>query len=128
MDLHRIAGDWAVPIVVAIIGAGGLDFIRSMIRARREEAQKETPEGRKATHLGLADKSLLILERTNTALSRDLDAERRAHAKTADRYEKALAAERARNDELRRELRQVEEQLRQALAQVDAIKTRHKID
>lgn len=106
-------------IVVALIGAGILNWVRDAYLARK--AGKNTPS---AKNIAEVDASLVVvakardeLQQDNTRLRQELAEERASHNEDRDRW----AYEKAR---LRDEIDQLEAKLRGLLREVEELRTR----
>lgn len=115
-------------ILVALIGAGLLSFVRDAIRAWRAKRHADSPIGRDSLHVDAADQSLLVvvkardeLEEDNRRLRLQLGEERRMRAEDN-------AAARQREINLRAEIDQLEQKVRDILREVEELRNRHRAD
>jgi len=111
-------------IVVALLGAGILTFLRDGLKALRLRRRAATPAGRDALYLETADKSLLVVAKARDELGEDnarlrlsIVEERSRHAEDRAQWARDKAV-------LRGEIDALEGKLRALLNEVSALRTR----
>lgn len=108
-------------VIVALIGAGLLDWARNLVKARlqarREGIAALSPEGRAADHLAFADASILVVAKARDELAEDNTRLRSELAET-----RATAAEERLNHATEREAWRVERA--EMRREIDLLETR----
>lgn len=120
-------GETVSTVLVALIGAGLLNFARDGIKALVAGRRARTPEARESYTVAAADESLLVvakardeLEKDNARLRAERTEEDRRHA--VDRETWALE-----KVQLRSEIDALEVKLRGLLDEFTALKSRHAV-
>lgn len=116
----------ATQIIVALIAAGLLSYIRDAIKTWRDARKANTPSARDAATVAEVDASLVVvakardeLEEDNRRLRLTISEERARHAEDRDRWDREKRA-------LREEIDGLEHRLRALLAEVEQL--RHRAD
>ena len=114
----------ATNIVVALIAAGLLSYIRDAIKTWRNARKASEPSARDAATVAQVDASLVVvakardeLEEDNLRLRQTISEERSRHAEDRDRWDKEKRA-------LRAEIDGLESRLRLLLSEVEQLRSR----
>ncbi|WP_432482605.1 hypothetical protein [Kineococcus esterisolvens] len=117
--------DVLTPLLVALIGAGLLNFVRDGIKALRARRERDSTAGRQAAHVSAVDQSLLVVVKARDELAEDNERLRAMLAQErqgrAEDNERAAARERA----YREEIEALETRVRAILSELEALRTRH---
>lgn len=122
--MSTLISESLTPIIVALIGAGLLGFVRDGIRGFRARKAAGSPTARETLAVGVADASLLVvakardeLEEDNARLRVSIVEERNRHAEDRAQWAREKAA-------LRGEIDSLEAKLRGLLDEVTALRSR----
>lgn len=126
--------EWT-PVIVALITAGLLTYVRDAVKWLGVRRREQTPEGRQTMSIATVDQSLTVvakardeLESDNALLRATLAEERAAHASERSDLIRRHAAERMQwGDEkatLKAEIADLERRLREMLTEVENLRLR----
>lgn len=116
---------WAVPIIVALIAAGLLGYVRDGVKAWRDIKKRKTPEGRDSARVVAADESLLVVVKARDELENDNARLRLELQETRTRAAEDRAGWAAEKADMRQEIDTLSAKLRALLDEVEDLKTRH---
>ena len=121
--------DWVVPIIVALIAAGLFGWLRDLWKNYKEKKAAALPEAVEAAAIhaavAQADESVLVVARARAELALDNKRLREEIAEKDLRHATERLEWRKERQELREEIDALEQKLRMALGEVQALKQRH---
>ncbi len=112
-------------VVVALIAAGLLNYVRDAVKAIRARRAASTPEARDALHVTAADQSLLVVVKARDELADDNERLRTTITEERARHAEDRATWAAEKLELRQEIDDLESKLRALLDEVTSLRERH---
>jgi vacuolar-type H+-ATPase subunit I/STV1 len=112
-------------ILVALIAAGLLSYVKDAVKAFRARHQARTPEGRDALHVTAADQSLVVVVKARDELEEDNRRLRETLTEDRMRYSEDRSRWDAEKRQMRDEIDSLEAKLRAMLTEVEALKSRH---
>ena len=114
----------ATTVVVALIGAGVLSYLRDFAKGWRSRKEARTPEAREALAVGVADKSLLVVAKARDELEEDNARLRVTIVEERNRHAEDRAQWVAEKSRLRAEIDALEGKLRALLSEVEDLRHR----
>lgn len=112
-------------ILVALIAAGLLSYVRDAIKAIRHRRYAASPEGIASANVAAADGSLLVVVKARDELEADNARLRLELTETRARYTEDRNHWGAEKAEMRGEIDALSAKLRALLAEVEDLRTRH---